>query len=114
MRLARRALLAALSTLILVSAVSAQTLRPGNDPRNSVNPDNELAALCSSYGSTTAKRSMGTQLTRSEVEHCLIAPTITGGSTFEPTIRSTAFGGMKQQLAVHALNTAAAKLGGER
>ncbi|HEV3469115.1 MAG TPA: hypothetical protein VG148_07320 [Pyrinomonadaceae bacterium] len=34
MRLARRALLAALSTLILVSAVSAQTLRPGNDPRN--------------------------------------------------------------------------------
>ena len=34
MRLARRALLAALSTLILVTAVSAQTLRPGNDPRN--------------------------------------------------------------------------------
>ena len=34
MRLARRALFAALSTLILMSAVSAQTLRPGNDPRN--------------------------------------------------------------------------------
>jgi len=34
MRLARRALLAALSTLILLSAASAQTLRPGNDPRN--------------------------------------------------------------------------------
>jgi hypothetical protein len=34
MRLARRALFAALSTLILLSAVSAQTLRPGNDPRN--------------------------------------------------------------------------------
>jgi hypothetical protein len=34
MRLARRALFAALTTLILVSAVTAQTLRPGNDPRN--------------------------------------------------------------------------------
>lgn len=34
MRLARRALFAALTTLILVTAVSAQTLRPGNDPRN--------------------------------------------------------------------------------
>jgi PKD domain len=34
MRLARRALFAALSTLILLSAASAQTLRPGNDPRN--------------------------------------------------------------------------------
>jgi len=34
MRLARRALFAALATLILLSAVSAQTLRPGNDPRN--------------------------------------------------------------------------------
>jgi PKD domain len=34
MRFARRALYAALSTLILLSAVSAQTLRPGNDPRN--------------------------------------------------------------------------------
>jgi hypothetical protein len=34
MRLARRALFAALSTMILLSAASAQTLRPGNDPRN--------------------------------------------------------------------------------
>jgi PKD domain len=34
MRLARRALFAALATLILLSAVNAQTLRPGNDPRN--------------------------------------------------------------------------------
>ena len=34
MRLARRALFAALATLILLAAVSAQTLRPGNDPRN--------------------------------------------------------------------------------
>lgn len=34
MRFARRALFAALSTLILLSAVTAQTLRPGNDPRN--------------------------------------------------------------------------------
>ena len=34
MRLARRALFAALTTLILLSAVTAQTLRPGNDPRN--------------------------------------------------------------------------------
>jgi hypothetical protein len=34
MRLARRALYAALTTLILLAAVSAQTLRPGNDPRN--------------------------------------------------------------------------------
>src|SRR5438270_139306 len=34
MRLARRALSAALATLILLAAVSAQTLRPGNDPRN--------------------------------------------------------------------------------
>ncbi|HYE13056.1 MAG TPA: hypothetical protein VD968_01290 [Pyrinomonadaceae bacterium] len=34
MRLARRALFAALTTLILMSAVTAQTLRPGNDPRN--------------------------------------------------------------------------------
>jgi hypothetical protein len=34
MRLARRALFAALATLILMSAVTAQTLRPGNDPRN--------------------------------------------------------------------------------
>jgi hypothetical protein len=34
MRLARRALFAALATLILLSAVTAQTLRPGNDPRN--------------------------------------------------------------------------------
>ncbi len=34
MRLARRALFAALATLILLSAVTAQTLRPGNVPRN--------------------------------------------------------------------------------
>jgi hypothetical protein len=34
MRLARRALFAALTTLILLSVVTAQTLRPGNDPRN--------------------------------------------------------------------------------
>jgi hypothetical protein len=34
MRLARRALFAALATLILLSAVTAQTLRPGNDRRN--------------------------------------------------------------------------------
>ena len=34
MRLARRALFAALTSLILVSAVTGQTLRPGNDPRN--------------------------------------------------------------------------------
>ncbi|MBC7932480.1 MAG: PKD domain-containing protein [Rubrivivax sp.] len=34
MRFARRALFAALTTLILLSAVTAQTLRPGNDPRN--------------------------------------------------------------------------------
>jgi hypothetical protein len=34
MRLARRALFTALATLILLSAVTAQTLRPGNDPRN--------------------------------------------------------------------------------
>jgi hypothetical protein len=34
MRLARRALFAALTTFILVAAVTAQTLRPGNDPRN--------------------------------------------------------------------------------
>src|SRR3982751_3977568 len=34
MRLARRALFAALATFILLSAVTAQTLRPGNDPRN--------------------------------------------------------------------------------
>ncbi|HEV7889626.1 MAG TPA: hypothetical protein VGP08_03255, partial [Pyrinomonadaceae bacterium] len=34
MRLARRALFGALTTLILLSAVTAQTLRPGNDPRN--------------------------------------------------------------------------------
>src|ERR1051326_1663147 len=34
MRFARRALYAALTTLILLAAVSAQTLRPGNDPRN--------------------------------------------------------------------------------
>jgi hypothetical protein len=34
MRLARRALFAALATTLLVSAVTAQTLRPGNDPRN--------------------------------------------------------------------------------
>jgi len=34
MRLARRALFAALATLILLSAATAQTLRPGNDPRN--------------------------------------------------------------------------------
>ena len=35
MRLARRALFAALATLVLLSAVTtAQTLRPGNDPRN--------------------------------------------------------------------------------
>src|ERR1700750_2457785 len=34
MRLARRALFAALTTLILLSAVTAQTVRPGHDPRN--------------------------------------------------------------------------------
>ncbi len=34
MRLARRALVAALTTLVLCAAVSAQTLRPENDPRN--------------------------------------------------------------------------------
>jgi hypothetical protein len=34
MRLARRALFAALAMLVLLSAVTAQTLRPGNDPRN--------------------------------------------------------------------------------
>src|SRR5437764_12682247 len=34
MRFARRALFAALTALLLVAAVSAQTLRPGNDPRN--------------------------------------------------------------------------------
>ncbi|HZB43791.1 MAG TPA: hypothetical protein VE360_01035, partial [Pyrinomonadaceae bacterium] len=34
MRLARRALFAALATTLLVSAVTAQTLRPENDPRN--------------------------------------------------------------------------------
>src|SRR3954468_15282855 len=34
MRLARRALVAALVTLTLCAAASAQTLRPGNDPRN--------------------------------------------------------------------------------
>ena len=34
MRLARRALFAALASLILISAVTGQTLRPGNDPRN--------------------------------------------------------------------------------
>jgi hypothetical protein len=34
MRLARRAFYVTLTTLILLSAVSAQTLRPGNDPRN--------------------------------------------------------------------------------
>src|SRR5437763_7958349 len=34
MRLARRALFAALATLILLAAVSAQTLWLGNDPRN--------------------------------------------------------------------------------
>ncbi|HST53494.1 MAG TPA: hypothetical protein VLJ61_15895, partial [Pyrinomonadaceae bacterium] len=34
MRLERRALYAALTTLIMLAAVSAQTLRPGNDPRN--------------------------------------------------------------------------------
>ena len=34
MRLARRALFAALATLVLLSAATAQTLRPGNDPRN--------------------------------------------------------------------------------
>src|SRR5881227_2668976 len=34
MRLARRALFAALITLILLASVTAQTLRPGNDPRN--------------------------------------------------------------------------------
>jgi PKD domain-containing protein len=34
MRLARRALLAALAMLVLLSAATAQTLRPGNDPRN--------------------------------------------------------------------------------
>src|SRR4051812_17734149 len=34
MRLARRALVAALTTLILCAAVSAQTLRPETDPRN--------------------------------------------------------------------------------
>jgi hypothetical protein len=34
MRLARRALFAALTSLILISAVAGQMLRPGNDPRN--------------------------------------------------------------------------------
>jgi hypothetical protein len=34
MRLARRALFAALATMVLLSAATAQTLRPGNDPRN--------------------------------------------------------------------------------
>ena len=34
MRLARRALFAALATFILLSAATAQTHRPGNDPRN--------------------------------------------------------------------------------
>src|SRR5438067_7718918 len=34
MRFARRALFAALTALVLVAAVTAQTLRPGNDPRN--------------------------------------------------------------------------------
>ena len=34
MRLARRALVVALTILMLVAAVTAQTLRPGNDPRN--------------------------------------------------------------------------------
>ncbi|PYS80373.1 MAG: hypothetical protein DMF67_20640, partial [Acidobacteria bacterium] len=34
MRFARRALFAALTALLLVAAVTAQTLRPGNDPRN--------------------------------------------------------------------------------
>ena len=34
MRFGKRALVAALSTLVMVAAVSAQTLRPGNDPRN--------------------------------------------------------------------------------
>jgi len=34
MRLARRALFAALTSLILITAVAGQTLRPGNDPRN--------------------------------------------------------------------------------
>ena len=34
MRLARRALVAALTTLVLCAAVSAQTLRPADDPRN--------------------------------------------------------------------------------
>jgi len=34
MRLATRALLAALATLVLCAAVSAQTLRSPNDPRN--------------------------------------------------------------------------------
>ena len=34
MRLATKALIAALTTLVLCAAVSAQTLRPGDDPRN--------------------------------------------------------------------------------
>jgi PKD domain len=34
MRFARRALFAALTALLLVAAATAQTLRPGNDPRN--------------------------------------------------------------------------------
>src|ERR1043166_442643 len=34
MRFARRALFAALIALLLVTAATAQTLRPGNDPRN--------------------------------------------------------------------------------
>src|SRR5437660_8217441 len=34
MRLANRALIAALAILVLCAAVSAQTLRPENDPRN--------------------------------------------------------------------------------
>src|SRR5260370_35818842 len=34
MRLATRALIAALVTLVLCAVVSAQTLRPNNDPRN--------------------------------------------------------------------------------
>ena len=34
MRLARRALFAALTSLFLLAAVTGQTLRPGNDPRN--------------------------------------------------------------------------------
>ncbi len=59
MRLARRALFAALATLILLSAVTAQTLRPGNDPRNqapTVGTGGPREARPDSSPSTTATR----------------------------------------------------------